>query len=39
MRHGCPFMLGSLNKKVQKFLMILRKKGGVVNPVVTIAAA
>ena len=31
-------MLGSIDEKVKKFLLILRRKGGVVNSVVAIAA-
>ena len=32
-------MLGSVDEKVKNFLMILQRKGGVVNSVVVIAAA
>ena len=37
MERGRPLMLGSLDEKVKNFLMILRRKGGVVNSVVAIA--
>ena len=39
MKRGRPLMIGSLDKKVKKILIILRRKGGVVNSVVAIAAA
>jgi len=39
LKRGRPLMLGSVDEKVKNFLMILRRKGGVVNSVVAIAAA
>ena len=39
MKRGRPLLLGTLDETVQKFLIALRKKGGVVNAVVAIAAA
>ena len=37
MQYGRPLMLGSLDKRIWKFVMILREKRIVVNSVVTIA--
>ena len=39
MKRSGPLMVGSLNQKVKIFLMISRRKGGVVNSVVAIADA
>ena len=39
LKRGRPLMLGSIDEKVKNFLLILRRKGGVVNSVVAIAAA
>ena len=39
MTRGRPLMLGKLDEKVKNFLLALRRKGGVVNTVVAIAAA
>ena len=39
MKRGRPLMLGSLDKKVKNFLLILGRKRGVVNSVVAIAVA
>ena len=39
MKRGRPLMLGSLDKKVKNFLMILRRKEQDVNSVVAIAVA
>ena len=39
LKRGRPLMLGSLDEKVQKFLVALRSKGGVVNTVVAVAVA
>ena len=39
MKRSGPLMVGSLNEKVKIFLMISRRKGGVVNSVVAIADA
>ena len=39
LKRGQPLMLGSINEKVKNFLLILRRKGGVVNSVIAIAAA
>ena len=36
---GCLFMLGAMHEKVRHFLMIVRRKGEVVNKVVANAAA
>ena len=38
-KRGRPCMLGDLDEKIKSFLMAVRKKGGVVNTVVTNAAA
>ena len=38
-KRGRPLMLGTLDAKVQTFLHVLRRKGGVVNTVVAIATA
>ena len=35
LKRGRPLMLGSVDEKVQNFLTILRRKGGVVNSVVS----
>ena len=39
LKRGRLLMLGSIDEKVKNFLLILRRKGGVVNPFVAIAAA
>ena len=39
LKRGRPLMLGSIDEKVKNFLLILRRKGRVVNSVVAIAAA
>ena len=39
LKRGRPLMLGSIDEKVKNFLLILRRKGGVVNSVAAIAAA
>ena len=39
MKRGRPLMLGSLDEKVKNFLLILRRKGGVLNSVFAIAIA
>ena len=39
MKRGHPLMVDSLDKKVKSFLMISRRKGGVVNSVAAIADA
>ena len=39
MKRGRPLMLGSLDEKVKSFLLILRRKGRVVNSVFAIAIA
>ena len=39
MKRGRPLMLGSLDKKLKNFLLILGRKRGVVNSVVAIAVA
>ena len=39
MARGRPLMLAKLDEKVKNFLLALRRKGGVVNTVVAIAAA
>ena len=39
MKRGRPLMLGSLDRKVKNFLLILGRKGGVANSVVAIAVA
>ena len=38
-KRGRPLMLGVLDEKIKNFLFTIRKKGGVVNTVVTIATA
>ena len=38
LKRGRPLMLGSIDEKIKNFLLILRRKGGVVNSVVVIAA-
>ena len=38
-KRGRPLMLGPIDEKVQSFLHVLRRKGGVVNTVVAIATA
>ena len=39
LKRGRPLILGSIDEKVKNFLLILRRKGGVVNSAVAIAAA
>lgn len=39
LKRGSSFMLGELHEKVKNFLHVLRRKGGVVNTVETVAAA
>ena len=39
LKRGRPLLLGSLDEKVQKFLVALRSKGGVVNNIVAAAVA
>ena len=39
LKRGKPLLLGSLGKKVQKFLMALRSKGGVVSTIVAVTVA
>ena len=38
-KRGRPLLLGSVNKKGQKFLVTLRSKGGVVNTIAAVAVA
>ena len=38
-KQGRPLMLGCLDEKVQSFLRVLKRKGGVVNAVVAVATA
>ena len=39
LKRGRPLLLGSLDEKVQNFLMALRSKGGVVNTIVVVTLA
>ena len=39
LKRGRPLMLGLIDEKVKNFLLILIRKGGVVNSAVAIAAA
>ena len=39
LKRGRPLLLGSLDEKVQNFLVALRSKGGVVNTIVVVALA
>ena len=39
LKRGRPLLLGSLDKKVQKFLVALHSKGGVVDTIVAVAVA
>ena len=39
LKRGRPLLLGSLSEKVQKFLMALHSKGGVVSTVVAVTVA